>query len=110
MKLLVTGGAGFIGSNFVHHVLVHHADWQVVVLDKLTYAGNLKNLVGAMENPRFQFIRQDVCDPALVEALRGCDAVVHLAAESHVDRSIEDGTPFVRANVEGTWRLVEACR
>ena len=110
MKLLITGGAGFIGSNFVHYVLTHHADWRVAVLDKLTYAGNLRNLAGAMENPRFQFMQLDVCDPAVTEALKGCDAVVHFAAESHVDRSIEDGTPFVRTNVEGTWRLVEACR
>ena len=110
MKLLITGGAGFIGSNFVHYVLAHHADWRVTVLDKLTYAGNLRNLAGAMENRQFQFIRLDVCDPAVMEAVRGCDAVVHFAAESHVDRSIEDGTPFVRTNVEGTWRLVDACR
>lgn len=110
MKLLITGGAGFIGSNFAHYVLAHHADWQVTVLDKLTYAGNLRNLAGVMEDPRFQFRRLDVCDPAAIEVLRGCDAVVHFAAESHVDRSIEDGTPFVRTNVEGTWRLVEACR
>jgi dTDP-glucose 4,6-dehydratase len=110
VKLLITGGAGFIGSNFAHHVLAHHANWQVTVLDKLTYAGNLRNLAGAMPNPRFHFIRLDVCDAAVTEVLRGFDVVVHFAAESHVDRSIEDGTPFVRTNVEGTWRLVEACR
>ncbi len=110
MKILITGGAGFIGSNFVHYVLSHHSDWRVVVLDKLTYAGNLRNLAGAMEDPRLQFKRIDICDPAVLEALSACDAVVHFAAESHVDRSIEDGTPFVRTNVEGTWRLVEACR
>jgi len=110
MKLLITGGAGFIGSNFVHYVLAHHADWRVIVLDKLTYAGNLRNLAAAMDDARFQFIRLDVCDPAAMQTLKGCDAVVHFAAESHVDRSIEDGTPFVRTNVEGTWRLVEACR
>src|SRR5437870_9524005 len=110
MKLLITGGAGFIGSNFAHYVLAHHANWQVTVLDKLTYAGNLRNFAGAVTDPRFHFIRLDVCDAAVVESLGGCDAVVHFAAESHVDRSIEDGTPFVRTNVEGTWRLVEACR
>ena len=110
MKLLITGGAGFIGSNFVHHVRAYHPDWRVAVLDKLTYAGNLRNLAGATEDPRFEFIRLDICDPALIEALNGCDAVVHFAAESHVDRSIEDGTPFVRTNAEGAWRLVEACR
>lgn len=110
MKLLITGGAGFIGSNFVHYVLAHQTDWRVVVLDKLTYAGNLKNLEDVAQDPRFQFTRLDVCDPAVAEVVRGCDAVVHFAAESHVDRSIEDGTPFVRTNVEGTWRLVEVCR
>jgi dTDP-glucose 4,6-dehydratase len=90
--------------------LANHPDWHVIVLDKLTYAGNLKNLAGEIENPRFQFLHLDVCDPALHEAVRDCSFVVHFAAESHVDRSIEDGTPFVRTNVEGTWRLVEACR
>jgi dTDP-glucose 4,6-dehydratase len=110
MKVLITGGAGFIGSNFVCHVLEQHPNYEMVVLDKLTYAGNLRNLNGAAENPRFQFIRLDVCDPAVSEIVAGCDAVVHFAAESHVDRSIEDGTPFVRINVEGTWRMVEACR
>ncbi len=110
MKLLITGGAGFIGSNFVHRVAACYPDWQILILDKLTYAGNLRNLAGVMEDPRFQFIRLDICDPAVIEVLKGCDAVVHFAAESHVDRSIEDGTPFVRTNVEGTWRLMEACR
>src|SRR5437899_2038218 len=110
MKILITGGAGFIGSNFVHHMLAEHPDSSVVVADKLTYAGNLRNLNGAAENPRFQFVRLDVCDPAVSEIAAGCDAVVHFAAESHVDRSIEDGTPSVRTNVEGTWRMVEACR
>ena len=110
MKLLITGGAGFIGSNFVHYVLAHRAEWRVVVLDKLTYAGNLRNLASVAEDPRFQFTRLDVCDPAIAEVVGGCDAVLHFAAESHVDRSIEDGTPFVRTNVEGTWRLVEVCR
>lgn len=110
MKLLITGGAGFIGSNFVHYILAHHGDWRVTVLDKLTYAGNLRNLEKAAEDARFEFVRLDVCDPAVGDAVRGCDAVVHFAAESHVDRSIEDGTPFVRTNVEGAWRLVEVCR
>jgi dTDP-glucose 4,6-dehydratase len=110
MKILITGGAGFIGSNFVCHMLEQHPNYEMVVLDKLTYAGNLRNLNGAAENPRFQFIRLDVCDPAVSEIVAGCDAVVHFAAESHVDRSIEDASPFVRTNVEGTWRLVDACR
>lgn len=110
MKIVVTGGAGFIGSNFVHHMLAEHSDCQLIVLDKLTYAGNLKNLSGWMQDPRFHFIRLDVCDPAIIEVVRSCDAVVHFAAESHVDRSIEDAAPFMRTNVEGTWQLLEACR
>ena len=110
MKLLVTGGAGFIGANFVHHVLGNHPDDEVTVVDKLTYAGNLRNLDKVYRHERFRFFRLDVCDPAVAEAAKGCDAVVHFAAESHVDRSIEDAAPFVRTNVEGTWRMVEACR
>ena len=110
MKVLITGGAGFIGSNFVHAMLEKHASDQFIVLDKLTYAGNLRNLDGALGDGRVQFVRMDIGDPAVVEVVRGCDAVVHLAAESHVDRSIEDASSFLRTNVEGTWRLVEACR
>jgi len=109
MRVLITGGAGFIGSNFVHHMLAQHPDDEIVVLDMLTYAGNLSNLADVLQNPRFRFVRLDVCDPAVSEVVRGSDAVVHFAAESHVDRSIEDASPFVRTNVEGTWRLVEAC-
>lgn len=110
MKILVTGGAGFIGSNFVHHLLQNHPDDHVIVVDKLTYAGNLRNLEAALQDSRLKFLRLDICDPAIFDAMNGCDAVVHLAAESHVDRSIEDAMPFMRTNVEGTWRLVEACR
>ncbi len=110
MKVLVTGGAGFIGSNFVHHILRNYPDDEVVVLDKLTYAGNLRNLTQALRDRRCRFVRMDVCDPAVAEAVSGCDAVIHFAAESHVDRSIEDAAPFVRTNVEGTWRMVDACR
>jgi len=110
MKVLVTGGAGFIGSNFVHHLLVHHPDSKIVVVDKLTYAGNLKNLDGALRDSRFRFVRLDVSDPEVAEVVKGCDAVVHFAAESHVDRSIENAAPFVRTNVEGTWHMVEVCR
>jgi dTDP-glucose 4,6-dehydratase len=91
-------------------MLEKHASDQFVIVDKLTYAGNLRNLDGAVQNSRVQFVRMDIGDPAVVELARGCDAVVHFAAESHVDRSIEDASPFLRTNVEGTWRLVEACR
>jgi dTDP-glucose 4,6-dehydratase len=110
MKILVTGGAGFIGSNFVHHLLAEHTDCRVIVLDKLTYAGNLKNLQAVAQDPRFEFVRLDICDPSVVEIVKGCDALVHFAAESHVDRSIEDASPFIRTNVEGTWRIADACR
>jgi dTDP-glucose 4,6-dehydratase len=110
VKICVTGGAGFIGSNFVHHLLDTYPDYRVVVVDKLTYAGNLRNLERVLADPRLTFVRVDVCDPAVAEAVAGCDAVVHLAAESHVDRSIEDAAAFVRSNVEGTWRMLDACR
>jgi dTDP-glucose 4,6-dehydratase len=110
VKVLITGGAGFIGSNFVHYVLGKRTDTRVVVVDKLTYAGNLKNLDALAGDARLEFVRLDICDPSLSDALQGCDAVVHFAAESHVDRSIEDAFPFMRTNVEGTWRLVEQCR
>ncbi len=110
MKLVVTGGAGFIGSNFVHRTLAAHADWKLLVLDKLTYAGNLKNLESALPSGRCEFVQMDICDPAVTDVLRGCDAVVHFAAESHVDRSIEDAAAFVRTNVEGTHNLVQASR
>ena len=110
MKILVTGGAGFIGSNFVHAVVCDHPSDQLVVLDKLTYAGNLRNLEAVLQSGRVQFVRMDICDPEVSDVIRGCDAVVHFAAESHVDRSIEDASPFMRTNVEGTWRLVACCR
>lgn len=111
MKLLVTGGAGFIGSNFVHHVLREHPEDEVVVLDLLTYAGNLENLKEAEGNPRFRFVKGDIADPEAVDPLVAeCDAVVHFAAESHVDRSIMEPASFVRTNVLGTQVLLDAAR
>ena len=110
MRILVTGGAGFIGSNFVRHVLQCHPSDTIRILDKLTYAGNLRNLEKPLQDTRVQFIRMDISDSAVTEMVRDCDAVVHFAAESHVDRSIEDASPFITTNVEGTWRLVDACR
>jgi len=110
MKLLVTGGAGFIGSNFVHYWLREHGGDSVVVLDKLTYAGNLRNLEPVANNPRFSFVKKDVCDPAVADVVAGCDAVIHFAAESHVDRSIESSAAFVQTNIEGTRNLMDACR
>lgn len=102
MKLLITGGAGFIGSNFVHHVL-ETSDDEVVVLDALTYAGNLENLADLQGDPRFSFVEGNICDRDVVRtAMTGCDQVVHFAAESHVDRSLLDPDVFVRTNCDGT--------
>ncbi len=110
IKVLITGGAGFIGSNFVRYMLERHSDYQIVVLDKLTYAGNLLNLKDLLNEPRLTVVRLDLCDPGVAEVVSGCEFVVHLAAESHVDRSIHDAAVFVRTNVEGTLQLVECCR
>jgi dTDP-glucose 4,6-dehydratase len=111
MKILVTGGAGFIGSNFVRHVLARHPADSVVNLDKLTYAGNLENLRDVESNPRYRFVKGDICDGAVVrEAMSGMDAVVHFAAETHVDRSNLGADDFLRTNVNGTFTLLEAAR
>jgi len=108
-KLLVTGGAGFIGSNFVHHV-IEHTDDHVTVLDKLTYAGNLASLAGLPAN-RFSFVEGDIADAVLVDGLfAGADAVVHYAAESHNDNSLSDPRPFLDTNIIGTYTLLEAAR
>ncbi len=112
MRLLVTGGAGFIGSNFVRYVLSRYADYEVLNLDKLTYAGNLENLEGLENHPRHTFFHGDICDPDLVGDVlkRGIDAVVNFAAESHVDRSILDASDFARTNVVGALNLLEPSR
>jgi len=111
MKLFVTGGAGFIGSNFIRHVLGIGRDFAVVNYDKLTYAGNLTNLESVASNPNYQFVKGDICDAASVEgAMRGCDAVIHFAAESHVDRSIYEPAPVIQTNVTGTFVLLEVAR
>src|SRR5271169_2898825 len=111
MKLFVTGGAGFIGSNFIRHVLKLSRNYEVVNYDKLTYAANLANLRAVEENPRYRFVKGDICDAAAVEAaMRDCDAVVHFAAESHVDRSIYDPAPVIQTNVTGTFILLEIAR
>ncbi len=109
-RLLVTGGAGFIGSNFVHWVVNNQPAVHVVVLDALTYAGNLENLAGIPED-RLEFVKGDICDAELVDSLFArVDAVVHFAAESHNDNSIADPAPFLRTNVQGTYMLLEAAR
>ena len=113
MKLLVTGGAGFIGSNLVLYLLAAHRDIRVVNLDKLTYAGNLENLADLEGDSRHRFVRLDICDSPAVEELVDAekpDAIINLAAESHVDRSIQGPEPFARTNVLGTLSLLEAAR
>ena len=109
MKYLVTGGAGFIGSNFVRHLLAERPDAEVTNLDALTYAGHRESLAGVADNSRHRFVHGDICDGALVrEVMEGVDVVFNLAAESHVDRSIEHDQPFVRTNVLGTATLLAA--
>ncbi|HSL96468.1 MAG TPA: dTDP-glucose 4,6-dehydratase [Thermoleophilia bacterium] len=111
MRIVVTGGAGFIGSNYVRFVLREHPEDEVVVLDKLTYAGNLENLEDVAGDPRYAFVKGDICDPEVVAAtLHGVDAVVNFAAETHVDRSISGPQDFIRTDVLGTHTLLEAVR
>ena len=109
-NIIVTGGCGFIGSNFVHYVVENHPDVHVTVLDKLTYAGNPENIAGLPED-RVELVVGDICDADLLDRIvPGHDAIVHYAAESHNDNSIADPEPFLRTNVEGTFRLLEAVR
>jgi dTDP-glucose 4,6-dehydratase len=111
VNVLVTGGAGFIGSNFVRHALAAHDDWTVTTLDKLTYAGRLENLQGVLDHPRHQFVKGDVADAAVAAPLViASDLVVHFAAETHVDRSILAAGDFIRTDVFGTFVLLEAAR
>ena len=111
MKILVTGGAGFIGSNFIHYMLDTYSDDSIINLDALTYAGNLGNLRRVENDPRYTFVRGDIMDGVLVnELMDQVDVVVHFAAESHVDRSILDSTAFVRTNVNGTLILLDAAK
>jgi len=111
MKIFVTGGAGFIGSNFIRHVLSLNKGFSIVNYDKLTYAGNLANLESVADNPNYLFVRGDICDAAAVEeAMRGCTAVVHFAAESHVDRSIYEPAPVIATNVTGTFFMLQVAR
>jgi len=113
MKLLVTGGAGFIGSNFIHYIFSKRPDWEITNLDKLTYAGNLENLRDIENNPNYRFVKGDIVDRELISSLLqdNTDVIVNFAAESHVDRSILDASPFIETNVKGTQVLLEgACQ
>lgn len=111
MKLLITGGAGFIGSNFIHYWLKNYPNDQIINLDVLTYAGNLDSLADLNGNPNYQFVKGDIADAAIVnEAVNGVDLIVHFAAESHVDRSIKNSADFIHTNVEGTRVLLEAAK
>jgi dTDP-glucose 4,6-dehydratase len=109
VKLLVTGAAGFIGANFVHYTLRNHPEYELTVLDALTYAGNRESLKPAED--QIEFVHGDICDAPLVDRLvSACDMVVHFAAESHVDNSLHDPEPFIRTNVIGTYTILEAVR
>jgi len=109
-RVCITGGLGFIGSNFIHYLFDKYPRCEVVNLDLLTYAGNLENLKEIDSLSNYKFVKGDICDVKLVDSLvKECDAVVHFAAESHVDRSITDPTAFVRTNVMGTQVLLDAC-
>ncbi len=110
-NILITGGAGFIGSNFIHYILEKYPEAKIINLDALTYAGNLENLKSVENNPNYKFVHGDITDKKLVNGLmKKVDLVVHFAAESHVDRSIEDSDIFVRTNINGTLNLLEAAR
>ena len=109
--LLVTGGAGFIGSNFIRHILNNYPAYKIVNLDKLTYSGNLNNLKDIQESKNYKFIKGDICDKrSVLAAMRGCDFVVNFAAQTHVDRSIKSSAEFIRTNIEGVRVLLDAAR
>jgi len=111
LNILVTGGLGFIGSNFIRHMLGKYKEYKIINLDKQTYAGNPDNLKDIENNPNYSFVLGDICDPSVVDkVMQKADRVVHFAAESHVDRSIEDASAFVRTNILGTFTLLESAR
>ena len=113
MKILVTGGAGFIGSNFIYFMLEKHPAYEIVCIDALTYAGNLANLKDVEDKPNYTFVKADICDYELMLQLmkeHNVDGIIHLAAESHVDRSIKDPFTFARTNVMGTLSLLQAAK
>ncbi len=109
MRILVTGGAGFIGSNFVHLIRKERPNWQITVIDKMSYAGNMASLDGVIDD--IEFVKGDICDEILIDKLvANCDVVVHFAAESHNDNSLNNPWPFVESNLIGTYRILEAVR
>ncbi|TES97806.1 dTDP-glucose 4,6-dehydratase [Patescibacteria group bacterium] len=110
MKILVTGGAGFIGSNFIRYMLKQHPDYKIINLDKLTYAGNLENLKEVEDNPNYSFVKGDICNDKAVEGIceKGIDAIINFAAETHVDRSITDPQAFIKTDIFGAQTLLEA--
>ena len=112
MKILVTGGAGFIGSNFIRYILATYRNYRVVCLDKLTYAGNLKNLEDVAKNSRYHFVKGDIADPETIDMIcsKGIDAIINFAAETHVDRSIIGSADFIMTDVLGTYVLLEAVK
>ncbi|MBU1179397.1 dTDP-glucose 4,6-dehydratase, partial [Patescibacteria group bacterium] len=111
MKLFITGGAGFIGSNFIRYILNKYPDYGIINFDKLTYAGNLENLRDADNNPNYQFIKGDICDKEAVRgALQGVDAIINFAAETHVDRSLMDDSDFIKTDIFGVRILLEAVK
>ncbi len=111
MKILITGGAGFIGSNFIRHMLNKHPSYEIVNIDKLTYSGNLKNLRDVEQNPNYRFIKGDICDSQMVNSTaKDCDVIINFAAESHVDRSILEPESFIRTDIYGTYTLLETVK
>ena len=111
MRLLVTGGAGFIGSNFIRYIIKKYPDYKIINLDKLTYAGNLDNLKDIENNSNYTFVKGDICDRRIVNELsKDVNAIVNFAAQSHVDRSIIDASDFIRTNIDGTYNLLEATK
>ena len=111
MRLLVTGGAGFIGSNFIRHIIKKYPQYKIINLDKLTYAGNLDNLKEIESNSNYTFVKGDICDRKIVDELsKDVEAIVNFAAQSHVDRSIIDASDFLRTNIDGTYNLLEATK
>ena len=111
VEVLVTGGAGFIGSNFVLHALTTHPDWRITTLDKLTYAGRMENLRDVMNDPRHRFVQGDVTDAAVAGPLvRDAEIIVHFAAETHVDRSLHEAGAFITTDVYGSFVLLDAAR